>query len=183
MQEQAHDLDSLAALVEGRLGEQDKRRVMVHLADCVECRRTFARVSREHAAGTLPSAGGGNTSKPRLLTSRPWLAIAASVLLATVGWFYFSPPPRGTDVTSPAGADLLRRRGTERTVEDKTFRLTAGVWVDTRFDASAGLDSVSVTGPEERAAVLGKNPQLAPYAGLGERVVVVWERTVYRFEP
>jgi hypothetical protein len=182
MHEQVHDLDSLAALVEGRLGEQDKQRVMAHLADCVECRRTFARVSRELAAGTLPSAGGGS-SKSRLLMSRPWLAIAASLLLATVGWFYFSTPQTGTDVTSPAGEDLLRRRGTERTVEGKTFRLTSGVWVDTRFDASAGLESVAVRGSEERAAVLQKNPQLAPYAALGERVVVVWERTVYRFEP
>jgi hypothetical protein len=180
MQEQVHDLDALAALVEGRLGEQDQQRVMAHLADCAECRRTFARVSRELAAGAVPSAGGGGKTRPRLLTSRPWLAIAASLLLVTVGWFYFSPNQSTTVGTSE---DLLRRRGAERTVADKTFRLESGVWVDTRFDASAGLESVSVSGPAERAAVLQSNPQLAPYAALGERVVVVWERTVYRFEP
>src|SRR5687768_24778 len=116
MQEQVHDLDSLAALVEGRLGEQDKQRVMAHLADCVECRRTFARVSREFAAGALPSAGG--SPKLRLSRMRTWLPIAASVLLATVGWFYFSTNQRTTVVTGPdsgpGGEDLLRRRGTER---------------------------------------------------------------------
>jgi hypothetical protein len=175
MEEQVHDLDSLAALVEGRLGETDRQRVMAHLADCAECRRTFARVTRELAAGR---------SKPsRALTSRPWLAIAASVLLVSVGWLYFSSNQRATLVTSPDSEDLLRRRGTERTVADKTFRLESGVWVDTRFDASAGLESVSVSGPEQRAAVLQRNPQLAPFADLGARVVVVWERMVYRFEP
>jgi hypothetical protein len=174
MQEQVHDLDSLAALVEGRLDEPDKQRVMAHLAECGECRRTFARVTRELAA-----TGG---AKPRSLWLRPWLPIAASVLLTTVGgWFYFSTTRQPTVVTN--GEDLLRRRGTERTVADKTFRLESGVWVDTRFDASAGLASVTASGPEQRAAVLQNNPQLAPFADLGERVVVVWERTVYRFEP
>jgi hypothetical protein len=180
MEEQVHDLDSLAALVEGRLGEQDRQAVMAHLADCVECRRTFARMSRELATV-------GRSAKPPLLRFRTWLPIAASVLLATVGWFYFSTNQRTTVVTNPDsginGEDLLRRRGTERMVAGKTFRLAAGVWVDTRFDAAAQLESVSVGGPEERAAMLLSHPQLAPYAGLGERVVVVWEGTVYRFEP
>jgi hypothetical protein len=170
MQDQVHDLDCLAALVEGRLGEQERQRVMAHLADCAACRRTFARVSRELAA------------KPRLPKFRPWLPIAASVLLATVGgWLYFSTTRQPAVETG--GEDLLRRRGTERTVADKTFRLESGVWVDTRFDAAAGLESVSVSGPEQRATILRSTPQLAPYADLGARVIVVWERTVYRFEP
>jgi hypothetical protein len=161
-----HDLDSLAALVEGRLGEQDKQRVMAHLADCAECRRTFARVTRELA---------GSASPRRPLWFRPWLPVAASIVLTTVGgWFYFS---------TNQSEDVLRRRGVERTVAEKTFRFESGTWVDTRFDASAGLESVTVSGAEERAAVLQSHPRLAPYADLGDRVVVVWERTVYRFEP
>jgi hypothetical protein len=176
MQEQVHDLDSLAALVEGRLGEQDKQRLMAHLADCEKCRRTLARVSRELTATE------GVSSKPRPVWRRSWLPIAASVLLTTVGgWFYVSTTRQPAVVSG--GEQLLRRRGAERTVADKTFRLESGVWIDTRFDASASLASVSVSGPEQRAAVLQDNPQLARYADLGERVVVVWERTVYRFEP
>lgn len=186
MQEPVHDLDSLAALVEGRLGEQDRERVVAHIAACAECRRTLARVSREFAAGALSSAGGGG-SKPRLLKFRPWLPIAASVLVATVGWLYFSTAQKATVATNPdagiVNEDLLRRRGTERTVAGKTFRLESGTWVDASFDASAGLRSVTVAGPEERAAALTNNPQLAPYTELGDRVTIVWERTVYRFEP
>jgi hypothetical protein len=186
MQEPIHDLDSLAALVEGRLGEQDRQRVVAHIADCVECRRTLARVAREFAAGAL-AVDVSASPKPRLLRIRPWMPIAASVLIATVGGFYFISTQRATVATSPdsgaGGEDLLRRRGTERTVAGKTFRLQSGVWVDTGFEPSAGLESVNVSGLEQRATVLVSHPELTPYTELGDRVVVVWERTVYRFEP
>lgn len=186
MQEPIHDLDSLAALVEGRLGEQDRQRVIAHIADCVECRRTLARVSREFAAGAL-AAGATGSSKPRLFQFRPWIPIAASVLIAAVGGFYYMTTQRATVATRPdsgaGGGELLRRRATERIVAGKTFRLESGVWVDTGFEASAALESVDVSGPEQRAAVLTSHPQLAPFTELGDRVIVVWERTVYRFEP
>jgi hypothetical protein len=40
-----------------------------------------------------------------------------------------------------------------------------------------------VNGPDQRSSLLSRLPALAPYAALGERVLVVYEGTVYRFRP
>ena len=63
----------------------------------------------------------------------------------------------------------------------KSFRLVSGEWVDTGFDSTAPLPTVRIKGPDERATVLQRLPALGPYAAVGDRVVVVFEGTVYRF--
>jgi hypothetical protein len=78
---------------------------------------------------------------------------------------------------------LLTKRGATRRVGEKTFRSVAGAWVDTRFDPDAALPIVTVKGAQERAALLLRIPDLSSYAELGDRVVVVFEGTVYRFSP
>jgi Ca-activated chloride channel family protein len=67
-------------------------------------------------------------------------------------------------------------------VAGKTFRLVFGEWIDADFDGSALLPEVSVSTPEERSALLARIPALVPYAALGERVLVVHDGTVYRFQ-
>ena len=62
-------------------------------------------------------------------------------------------------------------------------RMTGGEWLDTSFDLQTALPTVIARGPDERAALLQRVPALAPYAELGDRVTVVWQGTVYRFEP
>lgn len=108
-----------------------------------------------------------------------------------------SPPPAPSEAApSPAGSTggakpreetldpgVLITRGAGRRVAGKTFRLTAGEWIDASFDPAAGLPITDVNGPDQRSSLLSRLPALTPYAALGERVLVVFEGTVYRFRP
>lgn len=188
MDDQPHDLDSLAALVEGRLEGVDRQRVMAHVAECVECRRTMAQLGRAVADGALLT-----DAKPRVtagwLRSNAliWLPIAASVLVGTFAWFQLATTPNGSTTDSaPVGVseeELLTKRSAGRIVASKTFRMTAGEWVDSAFDPATEAQIVVIRGSEERLALLARIPELTPFTELGDRVVVVWEGTVYRFEP
>lgn len=89
----------------------------------------------------------------------------------------------GPATTEGIGESLLVKRGAERRLGEKTFRLVEGQWVDLAIDPGTALPTVDVKGAEARAAILSKIPSLAPYAGLGERVRVSFEGTVYCFSP
>lgn len=78
---------------------------------------------------------------------------------------------------------LLAKRSATRHVAGKAFRSMEGAWVDISFDPAAALPVVEVKGAEARAALLSRLPDLRPYTGLGDRVVVLFEGTVYRFAP
>ena len=75
---------------------------------------------------------------------------------------------------------LLARRGGVKRVAGKAFRLVGGEWIDMSYEPMAGLPEVDIGGPDERRRILSRLPALAPYFALGERVVVVFEGTVYR---
>jgi putative zinc finger protein len=92
-----------------------------------------------------------------------------------------APVPR--ERTPGLDESLLARRGVDRRVGGKTFRWETGRWVDTAFEPAISLPTVDAKGPDARSALLARLPALAPYAGLGDRVVVVFEGTVYRFSP
>jgi hypothetical protein len=98
-----------------------------------------------------------------------------------------SPTPQGRTTGAPSGGaaqpDLAVRRGGERKVDGKTFRLVAGAWIDASFDPLAALPTRDVVGAEARASLLASDPVLAKYAALGPRVLVVHEKVVYRFQP
>ena len=188
MTEAEHDHGLLAALVEGRLDATERERVLAHVAQCVDCRRTVAELGRATADGTLTESKRSAAATAR---AHRWLPIAASVLVGTFAWFLLSTNMPQPDVTDPSTAtpragnedELLIRRSAGRTVGDKTFRMEDGVWIDSTYDASLGLPTMMVRGADERSALLARIPQLAPYTELGSRVVVTWQGTVYRFEP
>jgi anti-sigma factor RsiW len=169
----------LAALAEGRLEGAERERVVAHVADCLECRRTLAALGSAMADGTLTRpAPASAAAHARWTRPQVWLPIAASVVLATFAWFQYA----GVQ-PSANGEDVLLKRSGGRVVEGKTFRMVGGEWIDTGFDLSTALPTVIVRGGEERSAVLQRVPDLAPYAELGDRVTVEWNGTVYRFEP
>ncbi|HEY4645265.1 MAG TPA: zf-HC2 domain-containing protein [Steroidobacteraceae bacterium] len=189
MPDQPHDLDLLAAFAEGRLDEPDRQRVITHVAECVECRRTLAHLGRAIADGSLPRAAK-RPAAPGIQWSnaRVWLPIAASVLVGTFAWFQLATSPDvSTEGESPAAGvseeELLTKRSGGRIVAGKTFRMTSGEWVDAAFDPSLGVPTVVIRGADERSALLARIPELTPFTELGDRVVVVWDGTVYRFEP
>ena len=93
-----------------------------------------------------------------------------------------APPTRAGRGTSGDGT-LLPKRGGERTVGAKVFRFEAGEWIDTSDDRLALLPVVDARTPEEQAALLGRIPDLRPYAALGIKVLVVHDGTVYRIGP
>jgi hypothetical protein len=68
-----------------------------------------------------------------------------------------------------------------RSVGGKTFYLREGVWVDAEFKAEARLpETALVFAGEEYFALLKREPRLADFFALGERVVVVYQGRVYR---
>lgn len=69
------------------------------------------------------------------------------------------------------------------TVAGRTFYLRDGVWTDSEFKAGAGLTEVKVKfGSDEYFNLLSREPKLADFFALGQRVVVVWKGQVYRVE-
>jgi Ca-activated chloride channel homolog len=68
-----------------------------------------------------------------------------------------------------------------RKVGDKTFYMREGVWTDSEFKQEAKLPETALEfGSEEYFALLKREPQLARFFSLGERVVVVYKGRVYR---
>lgn len=178
-----HDPGLVAALAEGRLEGEERQRVITHLSECSECRRTLAALGRAIEDGTLGERPRVAASRgPRFTQPRVWLPLAASVLIASFAWFRFAGTP-GDEGVQPIDESVLVTRGAGRVIDGKTFRLIEGQWVDAGFDPAAGLPAVVIQGAEERANLLDGIPALAPYTGLGDRVTVVWQGTVYRFEP
>jgi Ca-activated chloride channel family protein len=76
---------------------------------------------------------------------------------------------------------VARAKPAVRKVGDKTFYLREGVWTDAEFKAEAKLPETALTfGSDEYYALAGREPQLARFFALGERVVVVFKGRVYR---
>jgi len=68
-----------------------------------------------------------------------------------------------------------------RSVGGKTFYLRDGVWTDSEFNAAARkTETALVFGSDEYFALLKREPRLAEFFALGERVVVVYDGRVYR---
>jgi hypothetical protein len=93
-------------------------------------------------------------------------------------------PPHSQPAASPPASDspdrgLQIRRSGERRVDGKTFRLVAGEWIDSSYDQLASLTVVEARTADERAALLNRIPALKRYAGLGNRVTVVFDNVVY----
>jgi Ca-activated chloride channel family protein len=80
------------------------------------------------------------------------------------------------------GEDDALRVGTgAQKVGDKTFYLRDGAWVDSEFKAEAKLPETALEfGSDEYFALIRREPQLARFFSLGERVVVVYKGRVYR---
>ena len=68
-----------------------------------------------------------------------------------------------------------------RTVEGKTFMLKDGVWIDTEFKENDARPRVTLKfGSDEFFSLLGKEPAIAEYFALGQKVIVVFKGKVYQ---
>ena len=108
------DLIGLAAFVDGRLSEAERRACVSHLAQCAECRAIVA----TYARGAAPESGSGAAAasvaaRPRFRGVPAWLPIAATLMLATtaaIAWWRMdanvapaSPPSIAPSAPSPSG--------------------------------------------------------------------------------
>ena len=194
------DLNGLAALSEGRCSDLERERPIEHLSNCRDCREIFAglarlsesaasesrsswkwiglaaslavaavlglrvaTISREAPVRELPSPAAAPTAVPGIVTVAPLAVTKAET----------APPPPAPDA----------HRGGQRRVGAKSFRLVAGEWRDESYDATADLPIVEASTPSARAQLLAARPGLGPYAALGDRVLVVFEGSVYRLGP
>ncbi len=193
------DLNLLAAHFEGALSSRESADLAAHLAACRACRTTAALMSRAFPRDSVRRPGTPVVG---------WLALAATLVLATIVGIRIArepslrvpapepgpvptapaenPSPPAAASAAPAAPAVEPRdvkRGGDRRVAGKAFRLVAGEWVDRSFDPTSALPIVEVPDPQSRDAVLAEQPNLAPYVGLGDRVLVVFHGTVYRFGP
>ncbi len=77
--------------------------------------------------------------------------------------------------------DSVMRIESARKVGDKTFYFRDNVWVDSSFKPDAKLpETALVFGSDEYFALVSREPDLARFFALGERVVVVHKGRVYR---
>jgi Ca-activated chloride channel family protein len=142
---------------------------------------------------TTLGALGGNTSTSRMRANRrgPIAGSAADAAAA--------PPPKaaaqattGEVAVQQSKRDRAQQEtvrvesdpaagGGVRNVAGKTFYLREGVWTDAEFKADAKLPETVLTfGSDEYFALLKREPRLADFFALGERVVVVYQGRVYR---
>jgi Ca-activated chloride channel homolog len=85
------------------------------------------------------------------------------------------------EVLSIATDDKETPSSVVRNVGSKTFYLRDDVWTDAEFKAEARKPETTLTfGSDEYFALLKREPRLAEFFSLGERVVVVLDGRVYR---
>jgi hypothetical protein len=205
METDPHDLNRLAAYVEGRLAEAESADVAAHLSACVDCRTTLAAYAR-----AIATDGARQRPVATRHAAMKWLPIAAMLAIGTVAGImslainrpqpippagprpdvHLPPPAVVQEAPPPAPAsgarpdrDVLTKRGAQRTVAGKVFRLESGEWIDASYDRFALLPVVDAAAARDKAALLARVPALRPYAALGEKVLVVHEGTVYRIGP
>jgi len=201
------DFDALAAYLEGTLDPRERERVEEHLSQCRECRSalaTFARAREaprpSRAASWLAAAAvlalaaalgvrvASRTSRPPGPAASPVPMPEAASPAEAPPDTGVTPPPEAPARPAPAAGEPAResletRRSGHATVGGKTFDLVAGLWTDRDFDPNADLPTVTVSTSPDRKALFDRIPELASYARLGDRVLVVHGGTVYRFEP
>jgi len=188
------NLAALAAFVDQRLSDDERREMAVHLSACERCRDIVGQLAR----GRTPAAS---------VWWKRALPLAASVALVTAaGGLYMVmapshqqpstarvpggalpadrpdapitpavPTPGAVAVPAPAPEDRPRAVA-EKSIAGKTFHIVAGEWIDSAYRAADGLPVVMVS---SRANV-DMYPELSAFTALGRRFTVVINDTAYR---
>ncbi|HEV3469747.1 MAG TPA: VIT and VWA domain-containing protein [Pyrinomonadaceae bacterium] len=142
-------------------------------------RQALPRAGRDSAPGAGPGRAGGG-----FVLSAPQEAAKATTGEVAVRESRRARAQqeavRVDDADADAPADAEARRAV-RKVGGKTFYLRDGVWTDAEFKPEARLPETALTfGSEEYFALVRREPELARFLALGERVVVVFKGRVYR---
>ncbi|HYY94886.1 MAG TPA: VIT and VWA domain-containing protein [Pyrinomonadaceae bacterium] len=140
-------------------------------------------MSRPSVSGRRGGVGGSGAATARDLPAPPPKEAAK----ATTGEAAVRESKRARaqqNAVTIDGADedeVLRVETGAQKVGDKTFYLREGVWVDSEFKAEAKLpETILAFGSDEYFDLIKREPQLARFFSLGERVLVVYKGRVYR---
>ncbi len=120
-----------------------------------------------------------NAARHRAMAPPP----PASTMGATTGAAAVAQSKNATTLQNAESLDDndAMRVSTVRNAGGKTFYQRGGVWTDAEFKAEAHLPETVLTfGSDDYFALLRREPRLAQYFALGERVVVVLDGRVYR---
>jgi hypothetical protein len=189
------DANRMAAFIEGRAAAAERAAIVVHLAACEDCRARLAayargaRPARSAAAVLLPlaatviiAAGAGflviNSRLP--LDSSPASTPQAPASADPRPPDTVPVPTAPADTATSPAPDVWTRRGGERQVSGKTFRLVAGEWIDADYDPLKLLPVENAIGADLTRATVARIPALEPFLVLRPRVLVVHGDTVYR---
>ncbi len=140
-----------------------------------EIMRRRAPVSGRRAQGSAGGLGAGtNASSPPQRMPQPTATTGAGAVKE-------SKKARANQEAVSVTDDETVRVDTVRKVGDKTFYLREGVWTDAEFKADAQLAETTLAfGTEAYFDAIKREPKLAAFFALGERVVVVYKGRVYR---
>lgn len=154
------DLEELAAFLDGTLPEEDRARVMEHLADCQECYEIFAGAARfqedSEAVAAEPERDSVVPFPPKRRSPvRRWLPLAAAALLAValgvpVYRAFMTPPDMAVitltaayrEDTEEAASKLWfkpdMRGGDEQSFAERAATFMLGVYL---FNLQIGLEA------------------------------------------
>jgi Ca-activated chloride channel homolog len=157
------------ATVDGVMRTEDERRV----------RFGSGRTAADRPASSNKQAGGGFSGGSTIAAAPPKEAAKSTTGAMAVQQ---SKRDRAQQETiSIAGDDKDTPSSVARNVGSKTFYLRDDVWTDSEFKAEARKPETTLTfGSDEYFALLKREPRLAEFFSLGERVIVVLDGRVYR---
>ncbi|HEV2705298.1 MAG TPA: VIT and VWA domain-containing protein [Pyrinomonadaceae bacterium] len=139
---------------------------------------------KQRTARERQARGGANTqSMSTADTAAAPAPVAPPAARATTGAIAVeqSKRARAQQEVTRVEDEELSRAATTRKVGGKTFYLRGEVWVDAEFKEEARLpETVLEFGSEEYFALVRREPQLARFFALGDRVVLVFKDRVYR---
>ncbi|MBV8857854.1 MAG: VWA domain-containing protein [Acidobacteria bacterium] len=135
---------------------------------------------RRERSERRPATGGGVGSAPMTVYNAP-PPMPKEAAKATTGELAVRQSKRDRAQQEAVREEEGAATSSVRKVGDKTFYLRDDVWTDSEFKAEAKLPETAVEfGGEEYFALVKRDPQLARFFSLGERVVVVYNGRVYR---
>jgi Ca-activated chloride channel family protein len=134
--------------------------------------------------GAVGGAGAPVTLSPDVSSAPPPPAPKREAAKAVTGEVAVRESRRARaqqEVLRADDEDSVMRLESARKVGDKTFYLRDGAWVDSSFKPEAKLpETALVFGSDQYFALVTREPDLARFFALGERVVVVHKGRVYR---
>jgi Mg-chelatase subunit ChlD len=149
----------------------------VHVTSDARAVRDLPMNNRPAISGGVGGAGGGfNRDMPA-----PPPKEAARATTGAVAVRQSKRERAQQEATRVDEDESLRAQTGAQKVGDKTFYLRESVWVDSEFKTEAKLPETTLAfGSDEYFDLLKREPQLARFFSLGERVVVVYKGRVYR---